>query len=209
MSHPLEAFGGVILGPMSTNTSRRDGASDGGRLTRSDYFAAGMAILAEEGPRKLTTTNICSRIGATRGSFYHHFSSGPAFIAALIAHWEADVYARAEEAGATARKRHVEAFKLAGISAPHRAERAIRGWSYEDARVAAAQRRVDEFRQRQLVDILGELGIEGASAAQLADLGVALYAGSQLVEGFDGQRRSDLADLYDELIRSRAIGASD
>ncbi|CAJ1586846.1 TetR/AcrR family transcriptional regulator [[Mycobacterium] wendilense] len=185
---------------MTTPNSRRTGASDGGHLSRSDYFSAGMAILAEEGPRKLTTTNICSRIGATRGSFYHHFASGPAFISALIAHWEADVYARADEAASGAGD-HIAAFKAAGVSAQHRAERAIRGWSYEDARVAAAQRRVDEFRQARLVGIFTELGVEPDTAATLADLGVALYAGVQVVDGFDRARRTAVVDVYDDLVR--------
>lgn len=191
---------------MTKHTPRRSGAAGNGRFSRSDYFAAGMAILAEQGPRKLTTTNVCSRIGATRGSFYHHFASGPAFVAALIAHWETDVYSRASEATSAASRDHVAALKSAGISAQHRAERAIRGWAYEDPRVAAAQRRVDEFRQKQLLAAFEELGIHAPAAGVLADVGVALYAGVQVVDGFDRQRLGAVVDLYDDIVR-KANGA--
>ncbi|MGW0021476.1 TetR/AcrR family transcriptional regulator [Rhodococcus sp. NPDC003382] len=192
---------------MTTQNSRRRSSSDDGRLSRSDYFAAGMAILAEEGPRKLTTTNICERIGVTRGSFYHHFSSGPMFRKALIAHWEADVYTRAEDAKSAQADSYVRALKLSAISAQHRAERAIRGWSYEDSHVAEAQRRVDKFRQAQLVRVFEELGVDTTTATTLADMGVALYAGLQVVEGPDRQRRRAVVDVYDTVVRSAGDGS--
>ena len=58
------------------------------RLSRGDYFAAAMAILAEDGVAGLTTTRLCQRLEVTRGSLYHHFESGPAFHDALIEHWD-------------------------------------------------------------------------------------------------------------------------
>jgi AcrR family transcriptional regulator len=58
------------------------------RLGRNDYFEAGLQLLAEGGAKIVTIGNLCHRLGVTKGSFYHHFESGPEFMRALLLYWE-------------------------------------------------------------------------------------------------------------------------
>ena len=60
------------------------------RRSRNDYFEAGLGLLAEGGAKAVTIDNLCARLGTTKGSFYHHFESGPAFMGALLAYWEGE-----------------------------------------------------------------------------------------------------------------------
>ena len=60
-----------------------------GTLNRNDYFEAGLDLLAEGGVQAQTIANLCERLGITKGSFYHHFSSLGDFRAQLLGYWEA------------------------------------------------------------------------------------------------------------------------
>ena len=71
---------------------RMDGQATAQRRRRSlgadDWIDAAMAVLAEDGVAAVAVEPLAARLGATKGSFYHHFPNRDALIAAALERWE-------------------------------------------------------------------------------------------------------------------------
>lgn len=181
------------------------------RLRPVDYFAAAFDLLAEGGVGALTTTNVCRRLGVTTGSLYHHFESGPAFYEAFIDHWENAVSPalrrRADQAGDPIDR--LEALREIALTGNHDAEKAIRAWASSDPMVAAAQRRVDEARERHLTDAYIAAGMPPGRALTLARIGFTILIGSQqLGPRIDRARLGDALDEYREWVATALLDAA-
>ena len=59
-------------------------------LGKADYFDAGLELLASGGIGAVTISALCYRLGVTKGSFYHHFSSQTEFQDELLAYWASE-----------------------------------------------------------------------------------------------------------------------
>ncbi|RAV09586.1 TetR/AcrR family transcriptional regulator [Mycolicibacterium sp. GF69] len=57
------------------------------RLSVDDWIQAGYAILAEQGIKALKLDSLCARVGATKGSFYWHFTDMAGYRSALVRAW--------------------------------------------------------------------------------------------------------------------------
>ena len=153
------------------------------RRTRGDYFAAAMAILAEEGVAGLTTTRLCERLAVTRGSLYHHFESGPAFHDALIDHWEHELVPTLLAAIDSVEPRaRIDLLHRLALHGDHDAEKAIRAWAHTNATAAAALARVDTAREEALARAFVDVGIEPDRAATLSRIGFSLLIGAQQLD---------------------------
>jgi AcrR family transcriptional regulator len=153
------------------------------RLSRDDYFAAAMAILAEDGVAGLTTTRLCERLRVTRGSLYHHFDSGPAFHDALIDHWEHELVPGLLAAiDAVEPRARIDLLQHIALHADHDAEKAIRAWAHTNPAVAAALARVDAAREAALAKAFVDVGIDADRAATLARIGFSLLIGAQQLD---------------------------
>lgn len=58
------------------------------RLSRADWVNAAVAMGAEVGFERLAVEPLAAKLGATRGSFYWHFTDRADLIAAVLSHWE-------------------------------------------------------------------------------------------------------------------------
>jgi AcrR family transcriptional regulator len=58
------------------------------RLTAGDWIAAAMDAIVREGPAAVAVEPLATRLGATKGSFYHHFANRDALIRATLEEWE-------------------------------------------------------------------------------------------------------------------------
>lgn len=109
-------------------------------------------MLAEEGEAGLRIDRIASRLGLTKGSFFHHFDGAPGFRAALLAEYERlTLGALADAIGA----RHGDDTRstLAWLtelatSQPESIRRpeldlAVRAWAASDREARATQARID------------------------------------------------------------------
>ena len=166
-------------------------------LTRDDYLAAGLDLLADGGVSAVTIAALCDRLGVTKGSFYHHFDDVSAFHEALLADWEVGAYRAIETARAVADShKRLSVLKELAVAAHHEAEGAIRAWgrSYDPA--AAVVRRVDAAREANLVESFRALGIPVVRARRLARIGLATLIGTQHMERPVDRRR--LLAAFDE-----------
>ena len=57
------------------------------RLSVEDWVQAGFGVISDDGLTALTIERLCKRVGATKGSFYWHFTDLSAYRAALIDAW--------------------------------------------------------------------------------------------------------------------------
>jgi AcrR family transcriptional regulator len=57
-------------------------------LAAADWIAAAMETIVERGVAAVAVEPLAVRLGATKGSFYHHFTNRDALIAAALEDWE-------------------------------------------------------------------------------------------------------------------------
>jgi AcrR family transcriptional regulator len=57
-------------------------------LSASDWIGAAMEAIVESGVTSVAVEPLAVRLGATKGSFYHHFPSRDALIVAALEEWE-------------------------------------------------------------------------------------------------------------------------
>lgn len=120
-----------------------------GSLTADDWLQAGYALLATDGMRALKVERLCTQVGATRGSFYWHFTDMNGFRSALVDSWNSflhnDRRSIAELDDLPPRER-LSKMMAALVSPQHwMLERAMREWARSDD-VAAANVRAADHR---------------------------------------------------------------
>jgi AcrR family transcriptional regulator len=173
-------------------------------LSRDDYLAAGLDLMAEGGVSAVTIAALCEHLGVTKGSFYHHFGDVSGFHQALLASWEDGTYHAIEAARAvTDSHKRLSVLKELGVAAHHEAESAIRAWgrSYEPA--AAVVSRVDRAREANLVESFRAIGLPPTRARHLARIGLATLIGTQALERpVDRKRLLAVFDEYQEWLES-------
>jgi AcrR family transcriptional regulator len=158
-----------------TATTGRDKA--GGRLDREAYFNAAFKILATQGFLELTVDNLCAELGATKGSFYHHFAGMPEFTEALVAAWESTVTERFRGAAALPLLEGL-AHSLAMLDQwPVRAEGALRAWGWANPVVAIAVRRQEAAWEGLMHQWLAQVIPDPERCRLLAHMMVAVLAG--------------------------------
>lgn len=179
-------------------------------LTPDDYLAAGFELLVEHGAGALTLSNVCDRLHITKGSFYHHFPSLPAFHAALLDTYSIDLLGRATElarAEADPRAR-LAVLRQLGVEMSHELEHQIRAWGASYGPAAAAQDRVDRARHELLVETFRELGIDERRARTLARIGTSIVAGVQDLERkVDREALDEVLTEYQRWIEASIPGA--
>ena len=179
------------------------------RLTRNDWLLAGLGALCEQGPGALGAEPLARRVGATKGSFYWHFTDVPAYNLALLTLWETaagDAIENCAETGMSEVARlRITAQTIAATSTSDspalRAEPAIRAWASDDSICAATVTRVDEARLGRLRALLAACGIGNAEMPRI------LYAsaiGMEELRDSDAARNSDaIGSLVDLVLALR------
>ena len=151
------------------------------RTSRTDYLEAALQVLAESGSDGLTVAELCSRLGVTKGSFYHHFSGVPDLVTQLLEFWESDRSRRliaASNAEPQPEARRELLLRIA-IGLPHEAEAALRSWGRSNPRVRAVVDRVDADRERHIRESMVRGGLEPRVAALRSAMAIALLVGAQ------------------------------
>jgi AcrR family transcriptional regulator len=157
-------------------------------------LATGRSVLISDGAPGVRIDAMAARLGATKGSFYHHFGSARGFKLALL-----------EDMEIRHTRRQVEAVETDGLPPRARLERlvdlvlppgsdgdeaarlevALRAWAHQDPDVHAYQERVDAARCRYL----GRLWAEIDPSADPDDAGRLVYSvlvgGRHLVPSLD------------------------
>lgn len=121
--------------------------------TQQTWLDEGLEVLSTYGVDGLRIDRLATRLGLSKGSFYHHFGGMPGFKTALLAHYEATWTTRfidlaTEAGGDSARDRLAELQRIVVQSHDSDAdiEVAIRTWASRDEDAHVALARVDAAR---------------------------------------------------------------
>ena len=149
--------------------------------TKDEYFRVALELLAEHGATGVTIARVCHALDVTKGSFYHHFESGPDFMQAFLVDWERK-YAKPDVEHARDIADPIERLnrlKPLVVGLHHEAESAIRALARTDDDAAEIQGRVDAERLQVVTESIAALGIDVAEASDLAHIAVAMLIGAQ------------------------------
>jgi AcrR family transcriptional regulator len=178
------------------------GLRNGSRvLSTADWITAAMEAVVEGGVAGVAIEPLAARLGATKGSFYHHFANRDALIVAALDDWE-----RSKTEAVIERLELLAdpAERLRAVLAAAFADRA--GGVRDAALVAAAThplvkpvvKRVTDRRVKYFTDMYVRLGFAPPRARRRA---VMLY---QSYIGLFDRVRLGLADLSDAEVRAYA-----
>jgi len=150
-------------------------------LNRNDWLQAGLRLIAEGGPKRLSVDALCGALGVTKGSFYHHFAHHAAFVTAMLDHWKDSHTQRLIEAVAgieDPRQRGEQLSRLV-YGMDMKPEVALRAWGNSHPEVAAAVAAVDGQRLAYLNDLAQRMGADPQRASLVARVGYAHLVGIQ------------------------------
>ncbi len=153
---------------MQKNTKSRQ------RLTRQDWIDAALEQLSEAGIGSVSVDQLATRLGITRGSFYHHFSDRQELMDALLLFWEEEwtikvrdqirVYGLDPSATLMALMRTIRANRAADYDAP------VRAWALHDMAAREVIQRVDKMRLDFIREQFEKLGFSELDAENRARL---------------------------------------
>lgn len=167
-----------------------DATSSGGRSVRptsarrlsvDDWAQAALAAIAENGLAGVAVEQLAARLGATKGSFYWHFTDRQALIETALRLWEQEhteaIIAQIEtEPEPAERLRRLFRLVVGGFSRDDRIEVALLATA-NDPLVAPIMQRVTERRVSYVAGLFEELGMPEADARRRALLAVSVYLG--------------------------------
>lgn len=180
--------------------------ASGGRLSRQDWVAAGIAAVTEGGIDALAVEPLAARMGTTKGSFYWHFADRAELVGAVLEVWEQLATAAVvEELGRItgARERLRALLEVVFRDADEdRFEHALHTAAARPE-VAAVLARVTATRLSFLTDLFLALGLPRARAHDRARIAYAAYLGHLQLRALDplGEPSARAVRLYaDELL---------
>jgi AcrR family transcriptional regulator len=180
--------------------------------TRERWLHEGLETLAESGTDGLTIESLVSRLGLTKGSFYHHFDGMPGYRRALLEYFEErenlafiDRANAGPEPVGESRLRRVLADVMAADGGRPLLEKAVRTWASADPVARECLDRVDrariEFAQRQFE----EMEVDRQAAADFAQIAYLMSIGAtHTMPPLDPPR---IIRLWDRLLAAAASTA--
>lgn len=172
------------------------------RTPRGRWIEAGLRALAAGGVDAVRVEPLAQALGATKGSFYHHFADRRALLEAMLDTWERTsvdaVIERVEaEAGGDARAALARLFALGSTGQELlTTDLAVRDWARRDPAVAERLRRVDNRRMEYLRSLFAAFCAAEEEIEVRATLSLTLWIGSRLTDAGHGARtRAEVIDL--------------
>jgi AcrR family transcriptional regulator len=191
------------------------------RLSVEDWIAAAAAAVKREGVAGVAVEPLARRLGATKGSFYWHFTSRDALLEATLARWEEDcttAVIEAVQSVADPRERVRRLFVHAtgdglsttdGLFGP-RFELALAS-ALEDPLVGPLLRRVSARRLEYVERCFSELGLPSDEARGRARLAYTAYLGGLRLDRElpDRELRGSAHTAYLDLVAELVVGAQE
>jgi len=176
------------------------------RLSREDWLAQALEILALEGQAKLRVDAICKALGVTKGSFYWHFKDRDDFIRSVVEFWgdrfTDPVMREVTQFGGSARDRLMALMRTVSEGRFARYDVSIRAWAAHDPQlIATIVKTIDRRRIAFVRSLFTELGFEGEAAEMRARAVVSYLSFEESTLAKSGQkRRSKMLDQFARLI---------
>ncbi|QBD79694.1 TetR/AcrR family transcriptional regulator [Ktedonosporobacter rubrisoli] len=170
--------------------------------TRRRWLEEGLAVLAEAGASALTIEALTSRLGVTKGSFYHHFHNFQDYKEQLLTFFEQEGTLRIIEHTQqlqTSPLDRLHQILQGSLRHPSQLEVAVRAWAYQDSLVHAYQQRIDQRRLAYLAELIFLLCHDHGQARRTAQVLYSIFVGSQ--HFLPPVQGDELEALYREVAR--------
>lgn len=151
------------------------------RKTKTDWLVEAFRVLSDKGFGGLTIDELTTRLGVTKGSFYHHFKDYEAFKIALLDFYEQagtlQIIRLAEESSSP----HAKLQRLFDIVTMEDLplEVPIRIWAHSDGQVRGYQARVDAQRVDYIRGLCQQIVLDEGRALFIAQLFYAVLVGGE------------------------------
>jgi AcrR family transcriptional regulator len=151
------------------------------RYTRTDWLEQGLNLLVQQGVSAVTIDVLCQIMKVTKGSFYHHFESQPAFLEALLQHWEEHYTTRfiTESLAGETPTEQLQRLSTQVIEAHSSSEAVIRAWALTSPMARTYLERVDARRLAYLHEVWLQIVKDEQRAATIANLMYSIVIGAQ------------------------------
>jgi len=144
------------------------------RLTRQDWMDAAIQQLLEEGVGAVSVERLATRLGVTRGSFYHHFADREDLLRAMLDYWAQrwtyEVRSQIDALGLDASTTLFALMKLIRSNRAADYDAPFRAWALHDPLARAAVEQVDQVRLDQIQGLFAALGFTGLDLENRARL---------------------------------------
>lgn len=151
-----------------------------GRLSAEDWAQAALDMIAEQGVAAVAVEPLARRLGVTKGSFYWHFPSRDALLAAALERWEAveqeTVFGQLEAVG-DPRQRLRALFQLVAHEVKAHKIYSELLKALDHAAVGPVIERVSQRRLEYLAASFRQTGLMRTDAQHRARLAYAAYVG--------------------------------
>ena len=176
------------------------------RLSRDEWLARALDILAAEGRAKLRIEDICKALGVTKGSFYWHFKGRDDFVHSVVQFWSAQftdpVVTHITQMDGAAEERLKELMQVVSEGRLARYDVSVRAWAAQDPDlVAAIVKDVDERRIAFVGSLFAEMGFKGRIGEMRARALVAYLSYEESVLAKSEEKdRSKMLDQFFQLL---------
>src|SRR5258708_1076798 len=147
--------------------------------TKRKWLEEGLTLLAESGAGALTIDLLTSRLGVTKGSFYHHFQHFQEYKEHLLSFYEEQrtlqVIESAEQHQAPLDR--LEQILQATVHHTSQLEVSLRAWALQDPLVQSYQQRIDQRRLAYLTELALLICHDRERAHRLAQLFYSIFVG--------------------------------
>jgi len=170
--------------------------------TKRKWLEEGLALLAEAGAAALTIELLTSRLGVTKGSFYHHFHNLQDYKEYLLSFYEDErtlqVIENAEQQQLPLDR--LERIIQATLHHPSQLEVSMRAWALQDSFVQSYQQRIDQCRLAYLENLAFLICHDRERAHRISQLFYSIFVGSQHI--LPPVQGHELEALYREVGRT-------
>lgn len=135
------------------------------RLTREEWLARALEVIATKGHTKLRIHELVKQIGVTTGSFYWHFKDREDFVRQLFDHYHRvstdQIIENAERVGGDAAQRFRTVMRIVAETDIGRYEIAMMSWAVQEPQLEAAFQDAIGRRVGFVTGLFRELGFSG------------------------------------------------
>jgi len=149
--------------------------------TKRKWLEEGLTLLAEVGAGALTIEMLTSKLGVTKGSFYHHFQNLQDYKEHLLSFYEDEGTLQVIESAELheAPMDRLELIIQATVHHPSQLEVSMRAWALQDPFVQGYQQRIDQRRLAYLAELVFLIGHDRERAHRISQLFYSIFVGSQ------------------------------
>jgi AcrR family transcriptional regulator len=169
------------------------------RLSREDWLAKAIDVLARQGSAKMGVDALADALGVTKGSFYWHFKDRSDFVEALLEYWlqafTTNVIEKSKATCGSAEERLWELMQFLNDDRSGKFDIAIRAWAGREPGLDGLVRQADEERLVYLRSLFLEMGFQGPELEMRSQTFVIYHSFAEAISSIEKQSKVKREEL--------------